>query len=256
MKKVVFGAICCLFAAVSFAQNAPAAQPAQSSQPSSADLNLDAANPSKIGTDSAEQKLKEISVDKFENEGTWVPAMSADDGIIKGRLFDGSPAGKKKIPSEEGLNLTDDKVYGVKVDFFRRGYNNFTIRAVKPLPVEGIAKTVSVWVVGRNYNHTLKLILQDYWGNEFELYMGKLNHSGWKLMTVAIPPQNPDGKSGIIQKDYHYSTRMGLKIVGFKIECDPQDAYGSYYLYIDDLRAVSDLYEMEARDTDDLYDNW
>ncbi len=124
------------------------------------------------------------------------------------------------------------------------------------LPVEGIAKTVSLWVVGRNYNHTLKLLLEDYWGTQFELYVGKLNHSGWKLMTVAIPPQNPDGKAGIIQKDYHYSTRMGLKIVGFKVECDPENAYGSYYIYIDDLRVVSDLYEMEARDTDDMYDNW
>ncbi len=262
MKKVVFGAICCLFAAVVSAQTAqPAqatqpAQPAQTSQTASSDMNLDAANPALIGTDSAEQKLKEISVDKFENEGTWVAAMSADEGVIKGRLFNGSPNGKKPIPAEANMNLKDEMVYGVRVDFFRRGYNSFTLTATKPLPVEGIAKTVSVWVVGRNYNHTLKLLLQDYWGHNFELYVGKLNHSGWKLMTVAIPPQNPDGKSGIIQKDYHYSTRMGLKIVGFKVECDPTDAYGSYYIYLDDLRAVSDLYEMEARDVDDMYDNW
>ncbi len=259
MKKVVIGALFCLLAAFVSAQAANAPAPASSAPqaPSAADsLNLDSANPALIGADSAEQKLKEISVDKYENEGTWVAAMSADEGVIKGRLFNGSPAGKKPIPSEANMNLKDEMVYGVRVDFFRRGYNTFTVTATKPLPVEGIAKTVSVWVVGRNYNHTLKLLLQDYWGHNFELYVGKLNHSGWKLMTVAIPPQNPDGKSGIIQKDYHYSTRMGLKVVGFKIECDPTDAYGSYYMYLDDLRAVSDLYEMEARDIDDMYDNW
>lgn len=243
MKKVVIGAVLCLFAAA-FAQT------------TSSDLNIDAANPALIGKDSAEQKLKEVSVEKFESEGTWAAAMSADEGVIKGRLFDGSPASKKVIADEEGKNVPDTKVYGVKVDYFRRGYNSFSISAIKPLPVEGIAKTLSVWVVGRNYNHTLKLILEDYWGKRFELYMGKLNHSGWKLMTVAIPPQNPDGKSGIIQKDYHYSTRMGLKVVGFKVECDPMDAYGSYYIYLDDMRVVSDLYEMSARDTDDMYDNW
>lgn len=243
MKKLAIGAVICVLSAAVFAQNA-------------ADLNLDAANPALIGTDSAIQKLKEVSVDKYESEGSWVAAMSPDEGVIKARLFDGSPAGKKPIPAEEGLNLPDSKVLGVKVDFFRRGYNSFTVTSVKPLPVEGIAKTLSVWVVGRNFNHTLKLLLEDYWGHQFELYVGKLNHSGWKMMTVAIPPQNRDGKSGIIQKDYHYSTRMGLKIVGFKVECDPEDAYGSYYLYIDDLRVVSDLYEMEARDTDDMYDNW
>lgn len=244
MKKVVLGVVLCVLAVGMYAQSA------------ADDAKLDQANPALIGTDSAEQKLKEISVDKFEQEGTWNVWMSPDEGVIKGRLFDGNPSGKKPIAAEEGMNIADTKVYGVRVDYFRRGYNSFTITAVKPLPVEGIAKTVSLWVVGRNYNHTLKLILQDYWGTQFELYVGKLNHSGWKLMTVAIPPANPDGKSGIIQKDYHFGTQMGLKIVGFKIECDPTDAYGTYYMYIDDLRVVTDLYEMENRDKDDMYDNW
>lgn len=244
MKKVAFGVVFSLLALTLFAQT------------TADDLDLEAANPALIGADSAEQKLKEISVEKYESEGTWIVNMSADEGVIKGRLFDGSPAGKKPIPEEEGMNIPDSKVYGVRVDFFRRGYNSFSVSAVKPLPIEGIAKTVTVWVVGRNYKHTMKLILEDYWGNQFELYVGKLNHSGWKKMTVAIPPANPDGKSGIIQKDYHYGTRMGLKIVGFRVDCDPTDAYGSYYMYFDDLRAVSDLYEMEHRDTDDMYDNW
>jgi len=244
MKKVLLGivfGVCAVFL---------------SAQSASDELYLDAANPALIGNESAEQKLKEISVDKFENEGTWLVAMSADEGIIQGRLFDGSPAGKKPIPEEEGKEIPDDKVYGVKVEYFRRGYNSFTISAVKPLPVEGITKTVSVWVVGRNYRHTLKLLLEDYWGKQFELYMGRLNHSGWKMLSVSIPPQHPNGKNGIIQKDYHYSTRMGLKVVGFKVECDPEDAYGSYFIYFDDMRVVTDLYEMEARDPDDMYDNW
>ncbi len=244
MKKVVIGAVCCLLAFGVYAQSA------------ADQMNVDAANPALIGNESAEQKLKEVSVDKFEGEGTWTVSMSGDEGMIKGRLFDGAPSAKKAIPSEEGLNIPDSKVYGVKVDYFRRGYNSFEISSVKPLPIEGIVKTVSVWVVGRNYNHTLKLILEDYWGKQFELYVGTLKHSGWKLMSVAIPPQNPDGRSGIIQKDYHYSNRMGLKVVGFRVDCDPEDAYGSYYIYLDDLRAVTDLYEMEARDKDDMNDTW
>ncbi|MBN1616688.1 MAG: flagellar filament protein FlaA [Spirochaetales bacterium] len=244
MKRLALGIVLCMLTFTLIAQV------------SSDELNLEAANPALIGADSAEQKLKEVSVEKFESEGTWTVMMSADEGIIKGRLFNGSPAGKKPIPEEENMNIPDEKVYGVRVDFFRRGYNSFIVAPVKPLPVEGIAKTVSVWVVGRNYGHVLKLLLEDYWGTQFELYVGKLNHSGWKKMTVAIPPQNPDGRSGIIQKDYHYSTRMGLKIAGFRVDCDPTDAYGSYYMYFDDLRTVSDLYEMEARDVDDMFDNW
>ncbi len=218
--------------------------------------NVDAADPARIGIESAEQRIKEVSIDKFETEGTWASKISADEGVIKARLFDGNPKNKKPIPAEEGLEIPDNKVLGVKVSYYRRGYNSFEVYATKALPVEGIAKTASVWVVGRSYPHTLKLIVEDFWGKRFELYVGKLNHSGWKLMTVAIPPQNSAGKTGIIQKDYHYGTSMGLKIVGFRVECDPEDAYGHYYIYFDDLRVVSDLYEVDMRDEDDMNDNW
>ncbi|MGP1431416.1 MAG: flagellar filament outer layer protein FlaA [Treponema sp.] len=217
--------------------------------------SLDQADPSLIGIESAEQRLKEVSVDKFENEGSWVCSMSSDEGIIQGRLFEGAPKQKQPIPEEEGLNLPDNKVYGAKVSYYRRGYNSFEIYAVKPIPVEGITKTVSVWVVGRSYPHVLKLILEDYMGKRFELYVGKLNHAGWKLMTVAVPPQNAAG-TGIVQKDYHYGTSMGLKVVGFRIECNPWEAYGNYYIYFDDLRAVTDLYEVDLRDEDDMKDTW
>ena len=189
--------------------------------------SLDQVDASRIGVESAEQRLKEVSIDKFENEGSWVCSMSSDEGVIQGRLFDGAPKQKKAIPEEENLNLPDSKVYGTKVSFYRRGYNSFEVRAVKPIPVEGITKTVSVWVVGRSYPHVLKLLLEDYMGQQFELYVGKLNHAGWKLMTVAVPPQNAAG-TGIVQKDYHYGTSMGLKIVGFRIECNPWEAYGNY----------------------------
>ena len=218
--------------------------------------NLDAADPALVGNETAEQRIKEVSIDKFENEGTWTVRMSSDEGIIRARLFDGNPKNKKAIPAEEGLNIPDNKVLGVKVSYYRRGHNSFEVEAVKPLPVEGIAKTASVWVVGRSYPHKMKFIVEDFWGKRFELYVGKLNHSGWKLMTVAIPPQNASGRAGIVQKDYHYGTSMGLKVVGFRIECDPLDAYGHYYIYFDDLRVVSDLYEVDMRDDDDMADNW
>ncbi|CEM62525.1 flagellar filament protein FlaA [Treponema phagedenis] len=251
MKKIII--VCLLTVAVLVSGFAQEEQSASEGQ----DLStIDAADPSKIGNFSAEQRLKEVSVDKFETEGTWNVSMSSDEGVIQGRLFDGNPMNKKPIPEEEGLELADEKVFGAKISFYRRGYNSFEITAAKALPVEGITKTVSVWVVGRSYAHNLNLIVEDYWGQRFELYVGKLNFSGWKLMTVAVPPQHADGRSGIVQKDYHYGNHLGLKIVGFRVDCDPWDAYGKYYIYFDDLRAVTDLYEIDARDPDDMADNW
>jgi len=240
MKRASVAAVFAIIAGLAFAQNTEIGSP----------------DPEKVGVDSAQQMLKEVSVDKFENAGFWLSGMSTDEGYPTTRLFEGGPAGKKPIEDEKNLNLPDKYVLGTRVDFLRRGYTSFTIYPVRPIPIEGITKTISVWVVGRNYNHTVKVLVQDFFGNKFELFLGRLNFQGWKKLTVAVPPQSGDGKSGIIQRNYHYNNHMGIKIIGFKIECDPMEAYGSYYIYFDDLRAVTDLFAENNRDPDDMVDSW
>lgn len=210
-------------------------------------------DPTIIGADSAKQALREISVDLFEREGSWNARISSDNGVVTSRLFDGSPASKEPLAENEGVS--DERVLGVKVEFFRRGINSFYVTAARPIPVEGITKTVSVWVTGRNQGHELYLLVQDYFGNNFEIYMGTLAFSGWKKMTAAVPP-SPDGERGIVQQSAYYGERPGLRIIGFRVDCDPLLARGSYYLYFDDLRAVTDLYDMENRNEDDMIDNW
>jgi hypothetical protein len=73
---------------------------------------------------------------------------------------------------------------------------------------------------------------------------------------VAIPPQSFDGVNGVVQRSYHYNNQMGIKITGFRIDCDPLEAFGSYYIYFDDLRAVTDLFAENDRDPDDMSDGW
>ena len=251
-KTIIFTLLFAFLASFAFAQNQGDAAGDQRY------ATIDAADPTRIGITSAEIRLKEVSVDKIETEGTWKVAMSSDEGIIEGRLFDGSPMNKEPIEDEADMNIPDDKVFGAKISFYRRGLNSFTVTAAKPLPVEGITKTVSVWVIGRSLPHELSLIIEDYFGQQFEIYVGKLNHAGWKLMTAAIPPQGVNAYvgSGIVQRNNHYGKNIGLKIVGFKINCDLDESYGQYYIYFDDLRAVTDLYEIDMRDPDDMDDNW
>ena len=237
MKKLVTVIFTLAAAGMAFAQNS----------------SLSETDPTIIGADSAKQALKEISVDKFEIEGSWNASISPDFGIISSRLFDGSPAMKEPVKGEE--ELEDSKVLGVKVEFFRRGINSFFIRSARPIPIEGVTKTVSVWVAGRNMGHELFLLVQDYFGNNFELYMGNLAFSGWRKMTVAIPP-TPDGEHGIIQQSAYNGVRPGLRILGFRIDCDPALARGQYYIYFDALNAVTDLYDVENRDEDDIMDDW
>ncbi|MDC7240763.1 MAG: flagellar filament outer layer protein FlaA [Spirochaetales bacterium] len=208
-------------------------------------------NPEQIGITSAQQKLKEISVSKMEDAGLWYGLMPGDEGIIQLRRFEGSPLDKEPIPDEEaaGIAEPDEYVLGAKVTFYRRGMSTFAIRPVRPLPIEGITKTISVWVAGRNTNHVLQLEISDHFGNTAFINMGKLNFVGWKKITVSVPPS-------IIQRDYHYNNKMGITIDGFNILCDLDETYGSYYIYLDDIRAVTDLFAEESRDEDDMLDGW
>lgn len=244
------------FALLALAVLAGASVFAQSTQAHSI-TDPDASN---VGNDGARQALREISVDKFEREGFWNVHISPDDGIISSRLFGEEshpmgPAAKEPLEDEEAADKTDYTVFGAKAEFFRRGIDSFWITAQRPIPIEGITKTVSVWVCGRNMQHELWLLVQDYNGNNFELWMGTLQFSGWKRMTVAIPP-SMDGVHGIVQNSVYYGTKPGLRIVGFRVDCNPMEARGAYYIYMDDLRAVTDLYDVINKDEDDMPDNW
>ena len=218
-------------------------------------VSLSDPDPSIIGADSARQALNEVSVDLFEREGSWKAKISPDNGIISARLFDGAPSAKEPIADAENQQLVDEKVLGVKVEFFRRGVNSFFVTSARPLAIEGVTKTVSFWAVGRNQPHKITLLLQDYFGSNFELYVGTLDFTGWKKLTVAVPP-SPDGVHGIVQTSPYFGDRPGVKIIGFRIDCDPMLAKGAYYVYFDDMRAVTDLYAMQNRDEDDMDDNW
>ncbi len=237
MKKILAIVLAFSFAGLIFAQS------------------VASANPETVGADSAMMSLREVSVDKFEREGSWFVHMSSDDGVIAARLFDGTPAMKEPLPEDEGKEDEDTQVLGVRVDFFRRGLDSFTIMAGRPLPVEGTVKTVSMWVCGRNQEHEMYVMVQDYFGRNYELYMGNLGFSSRKKLTCVVPP-SPDGEHGIVQSSVYYGDKPGFKILGFRVDCNPMQARGSYYLYLDDLRVVTDLYDMENRDEDDMLDNW
>jgi len=75
------------------------------------------------------------------------------------------------------------------------------------------------------------------------------NFSGWKQMILPIPAE-------VKQRDPHYSILAGMQFVGFIIECDMLETYGSYFIYFDDMRIVTDLFPEEDRDDDDMIDAW
>lgn len=237
MKKFLLSVLVAAAACAVFAQNSLVEEP----------------NPETVGNDSAMQALREISLDKFERDGSWFVHMSPDYGVIAARNFEGSPAMKEPLKGEE--EAEDTQVLGVKVEFFRRGVNSFYINAQRPIAIEGVTKTVSVWVCGRNQGHDMFLLVEDYFGRNYELYMGNLGFSGWKKLTCVVPP-SPDSEHGIVQRSAYYGNKPGLRIIGFRVDCNPMLARGTYYMYLDDLRCVTDLYDLENQDIDDMSDAW
>lgn len=205
----------------------------------------------RIGKDQAQQELVEVSVAKFEDAAFWGHSMPLDMGVATMRRFEGGPQGKKPVQAEQaiGLKLQDQYVLGGKVQFFKRAANEAFFFPVRPIPIEGITKTISVWVVGRNYNHVLKAVIADYFNQRREVTIGKLNFIGWKQLTAAIPPR-------IVQDEYHFAHQRGIKLLGFKLEFDMMESYGTYYVYFDDMRATTDLFAEAYRDRDDMPDGW
>lgn len=240
MKKALISALALIIAFGAFAQNNSVA---------------DNQNAETIGNDSGLQALREVSLDKFEREGSWTVRMSSDFGVISSRLFEGNPSMKEPLEEDEGNEDADTQVLGVKVEFFKRGVNSFYILSQRPIPIEGVTKTISLWVCGRNMDHDMYVLIEDYFGRSYELYMGSLGFTGWKKLT-AVVPASPDGERGIVQHSAYYGERPGVRVTGFRIDCNPALARGSYYMYIDDLRCVTDLYDLEHRDEDDMSDNW
>lgn len=237
MKKFLLSVLVAAAACAVFAQNSLVEEP----------------NPETVGNDSAMQALREVSLDKFERDGSWFVHMSPDYGVIAARNFEGSPAMKEPLKGDE--EVEDTQVLGVKVEFFRRGVNSFYINAQRPIAIEGVTKTVSVWVCGRNQGHDMFLLVEDYFGRNYELYMGNLGFSGWKKLTCVVPP-SPDSEHGIVQRSAYYGNKPGLRIIGFRVDCNPMLARGTYYMYLDDLRCVTDLYDLENQDIDDMSDAW
>jgi len=204
-----------------------------------------------IGVDKAQQELKEISISKFEDDGFWSGYMPRDDGFISLRRFEGSPADKSPLPGESAAAIaeSDKYVLGIKIQHLHRSQTSFQISPIRPLPIAGITKTISIWVVGRNVKHELYVMVDDQFGNRAKIPLGDLAFTGWKKLTAAIPPN-------IRQADPRYNNKQGIMINSFLVETDPAETYGSYYIYLDDLRAVSDLFSENNRDPDDMADSW
>ena len=200
-----------------------------------------------VGVETGAQLLVDIPVAHFEDADTWRSNMPIDQGVIFSMRRKGRPLEVLQVDKNDGAE--NEYVLGVKVAFNHRGYNYFVMAPPRPVKIPGITKAISLWVCGRSYKHRLYLHLLDYKGEKRVLDMGKLDFVGWKKLSIAIP-------TNIEQDNFKSTEWRGISFTGMTIKTDPLESYGVFYVYFDELRAVTDIFNEEYRDEDDMTDGW
>ncbi|MFW6137596.1 MAG: flagellar filament outer layer protein FlaA [Spirochaetota bacterium] len=200
-----------------------------------------------VGVETAGHLLADIPVSHLEDAGTWDVVMPIDEGLVVSMSRKGRPLEMPEIDPKDGT--TNQYVLGVKVSFNQRGYNRFTVSPPRPIKIPGITKAITMWVCGRSFKHRLYLHVLDFMGSEKVLDAGLLDFMGWKKMSVVIPPT-------IAQENFHSTNWYGLSFLGFSVRTAPEESYGNYYVYFDEIRAITDVFREEHRVVDDMHDGW
>lgn len=149
---------------------------------------------------------------------------------------------------------------GIRGSFDRRGYNFIEIIPAKeatdkdpentliktdengkkwvhnPITLRGRAKTFDVWVWGANFNYYMEVHLEDYLGIVHVLPLGELLYSGWRNLSVNIPPYIP-------QYGAHIPRIKPLKFVKFVVWTKPSEVVNDFYVYLDQIKVLTDLFE-------------
>lgn len=123
-----------------------------------------------------------------------------------------------------------------------------------PIVFSGRVKALSVWVWGSNYNYYLEAHLEDHRGIIHVLPLGDLIYEGWRNLTIEIP-------SAIPQAARYIPKLQRLKLVKFMLWTRPNERVSSFYLYLDQVKIITDLFETrydgdELEETEMIQEIW
>lgn len=154
---------------------------------------------------------------------------------------------QNEVVDENGINHKNEYVLGVKSYFIDRGFDRVEVFPPNEYIVRGKARELRVWVLGRKMRHTLYVKLRDYRGRLHKIKIGRLDFWGWQEMSVIIPGWLPQSATyALLDKNLHF--------VSFFVESDKFEIPGTFYVYFDQFRIITDLSEFTGDET--IKDTW
>jgi hypothetical protein len=226
----------------------------------------DDANTAGSSGSSTKEALEKIVLEDFEEAEDWRARSTTplgetklvkmvQRGLIKD-VFDEKSVPMVKddkgqfapVSKEQQERINKNHILGVKTYFANRGFDRVEVSPPHEYIIKGKARQVSVWVLGRKYNHTLYVKLRDYKGNLHNVRLGKLDFFGWRKLTASVPGFIP-------QSSRHSLQDKNLHFVSLYVTSDTHEVGGDFYFYLDDLEVRTDKSEMIYPGYE-IKDNW
>lgn len=203
--------------------------------------------------------LQLIDLDTFEQSEDWVAKATTPLGetktlkIVQRGEIRATADENARPPEGEALSVNQDAdnpnhILGVKTYFVDRGFDRVEVKPPHEYVIKGKARQFSVWVLGRNFRHTMSVKVRDYKGKIHKLSLGRLDFFGWKKLTVTVPGWLPQStRYSLLDKNLHF--------VSLFVTHDVHEVPGTFYFYVDGLKVLVDKSELIYPGSE-IKDNW
>ena len=200
-----------------------------------------------------------LDLETFEEAEDWIADSTSPLGetktlkIVQRGEIRATDDENARPPEGEALSLQQNPdnpnhILGVKTFFDDRGFDRVEIKPPHEYVIKGKARQFSVWVLGRNFRHTLSLKVRDYRGKIHKLEMGRLDFFGWRKLTVTVPGWLPQStRYSLLDKNLHF--------VSLFVTHDVHEVPGTFYFYVDGLKVLVDQSEQQYPGSE-IKDNW